>query len=135
ATGCHGETPITPTRATSTITTVDGDHITDGDTLVLDDGFHPVVAFEFTISGTPQIGTHIPIRFARSPATDAATIARDMVGAINTQALAGFLITASVPMGGTLVTLTNTRKSSVGNTAIGVTGQIGVTGGFTFSAS
>jgi hypothetical protein len=134
-TDCRGATPITPSHATSTITTTDGDKIGDGDTLKLDDGFGTVVTFEFTLGGTPKDGAHVGITFAQSPATDAATVASRMVDAIKTKAPEGFLITASVPMNGTTVTLTNARKSSFGNTDIGVTGQIGIAGGFTFSSS
>jgi hypothetical protein len=131
-TDCRTATPITPTQATSTIGTINGDGIGDGDTLLLDDGFDPAVTFQFTISGTPT-GTNVPIAFSPTDPTDAATIASRLVDAINAQA--GLHITASVPMGGTTVTLTNARKSSFGNTPIMATGQIGKVNGFTFSAS
>ena len=134
ATDCRGATPITPTKATSTITTANGDKIGDLDTLKLDDGFGKTITLEFDLGGLHD-ATHIPISFVADPATDAATIASRMVDAINTKAPTGFLITASAPMDGATVTLTNTRKSAFGNTTIGVNGRIGITGGFAFSAS
>jgi hypothetical protein len=135
ATDCRGATPITPTQATSTIKTINGDVIGDGDTLKLDDGFGKTITLEFDL-GTVQDTTHISIPFAQAPVTDAATIASRMVDAINTKAPAGFLITATVPTGGTTVTLTNGRKSVFGNTSIVATGLIGALGtGFTFSAT
>jgi cysteine-rich repeat protein len=133
ATACN-VLPIAAVRATSTVTTVNGDHVGDGDTLKLDDGFGKTITLEFDLGGL-QNPNNVSVSFAQAPATDAATIASRMVDAVNTKAPAGFLITASVPTGGTTVTLTNTRKSVFGNTAIGVTGQIGIVGGFTFSAS
>ncbi len=127
-------TPVPATPATSTITTITGDLIGDGDTLTLDDGFGKTITLEFDLGGL-QNANNVPISFAQAPATDAATIASEMVDAVNKHAPVGFLITASVATGGTTVTLTNSRKSVFGNTAIGVTGKIGITGGFTFSAS
>ncbi len=134
ATDCRGATPITPTQATSTIITTTGDLIGDLDTLKLDDGFGKTIMLEFDLGGL-QDQNSVPVSFAQAPATDAATIASRMVDAINTKAPVGFLITASVPMGGTTVTLTHSRKSLFGNTPITVTGLIGTATGFTFSAS
>ena len=134
ATDCRGATPITPTQATSTITTITGDLIGDGNTLKLDDGFGKSITLEFDLVAV-QDPNNISISFAQAPATDAATIASRMVDAINTKAPTGFLITASVPTGGTTLTLTNTRKSNFGNTPITVTGLIGTATGFVFSSS
>lgn len=121
-TDCRGATPVTPTQATSTITTTNGDKIGDGDTLELDDGFGKTITLEFDVGGLSN-GNNVPISFAREPATDAATIASRMVEAINTKAPPGFLITASVSMETpTTVTVTNTRRSVLGNTSITISG-------------
>jgi hypothetical protein len=113
---------VNAARASAMITTTDAATIEDGNTFTLDDGFGKVVTFEFTL-GAPQDTTHVAIRFIKSPApTGAVDIASSMVDAIKHHAPAGFLITASVPDGGTTVTVTNTRETVLGNTPITVSG-------------
>lgn len=122
ATDCKNKPAVTAAQASARIKTSDAATIADGSTFRLDDGFGKVVTFEFTLSA-PQDGTHVPIHFITSPdPTGAVDIASSMVDAINHGAPAGFLITASVPMGGTTVTVTNTRETVLGNTPIVVSG-------------
>ena len=45
-----------PSRATGTVTVVDGASLIDGETLTIDDGYHPPVTFEFDTSGAVAAG-------------------------------------------------------------------------------
>jgi hypothetical protein len=123
-TDCRGATPTTPTQATITVRPSGGDKINtspDGK-FTLNDGFGMMLTFEFTTGSTPSTGD-VAIHFSQTDSSE--TIATEMAAAIPGKLGDGFSIDARVPAppgDRSTVILTNTHRSSLGNTSIQVSG-------------
>jgi len=122
---CTSQTLSAATGSITTVAVLGGANIADGDTVTLNDGFHPAVVFEFDLGGAVTSG-HVAVAVG---ATDSAiTVATKLRTAINNQST---LDITAAPGSTSQVLLTNGHLSSLGNKPIGRTGTLAA--GFTFA--
>jgi cysteine-rich repeat protein len=121
---------MTSSAAAGKIIAIDaiGTNILDGDTFTLDDGFAQKT-FEFDVGGVVALG-NVPIAITIGT-DDAAAVAQKIISAVNGQP--ALHIMASLGSSNATVNLRNGRATSLGNKPIGRTGNISLTGRFTFN--